>query len=355
MSTLEGSSRPGKIVLFGSGETSASGRKVFDWLFSTLDEPPRVAILETPAGFEPNSARVAGRIADFLCERLQNYQPSVQVVAARRRGTAHSPDDPNLARAVLQSNVIFLGPGSPSYVARQLQDSAVWHALRARHWLGASLVLASAAAIAVGQQALPVYEIYKAGADLHWIHGLDLLAAFGLSLTVVPHWDNSDGGQELDTNRCFMGQARFEQLQRLLPSNATVVGIDEHTALVLDVANGRGRVLGRGGVTLQRSGWQQFPSGVSFDLALLGDFRVPEQLDDVPPAVWTQVAAEAIRLPGTADAPALIEALSRQRQEARLQRDWAKADRLRHEIETLGWQVRDTPDGPVLTQAEQIT
>lgn len=353
MSTLEGSSRPGKIVLFGSGETSASGRKVFDWLFSTLDEPPRVAILETPAGFEPNSARVAGRIADFLCERLQNYQPSVQVVAARRRGTAHSPDDPNLARSVLQSNVIFLGPGSPSYVARQLQDSAVWHALRARHWLGASLVLASAAAIAVGQQALPVYEIYKAGADLHWIHGLDLLAAFGLSLTVVPHWDNSDGGQELDTNRCFMGQARFEQLQRLLPSNATVVGIDEHTALVLDVANGRGRVLGRGGVTLQRSGWQQFPSGVSFDLALLGDFRVPEQLDDVPPAVWTQVAAEAIRLPGTADAPALIEALSRQRQEARLQRDWAKADRLRKEIEALGWQVQDTPDGPALARLEQ--
>lgn len=354
MSTHEAPPKPGAIVLFGSGETSASGRRVFDWLFSTLDETPRVAILETPAGFEPNSARVAGRIADFLCGRLQNYEPAVQVVAARRRGTAHSPDDPNLARVLLQSNVIFLGPGSPSYTARQLQDSAVWHALRARHWLGASLVLASAAAIAVGQQSLPVYEIYKVGADLHWIHGLDLLAAFGLSITVVPHWDNSDGGQELDTSRCFMGQARFKQLQQLLPSDATVVGIDEHTALVLDVAAGNGRVLGRGGVTVQRAGWQQqLESGVSFDLAVLGDYRMPDQLDDVPPAAWTQAVADAAGLPGPADNTTWVEALSRQRQEARLQRDWSEADTLRQEIEALGWQVQDTPDGPVLARMEQ--
>ena len=354
MSVYETSPRPGPIVLFGSGETSTTGRRVFDWLFSTMREPPRVAILETPAGFEPNSARVAGRIADFLCERLQNYEPVVQVVPARRRGTTHSPDDMELARAVLRANVIFLGPGSPSYTARQLQDSTVWHALRARHWLGASLVLASAAAIAVGQQVLPVYEIYKAGADLHWIHGLDLLAAFGLSLTVVPHWDNTDGGSELDTSRCFMGHDRFQYLRRLLPSDATVVGIDEHTALVLDVAAGRGHVLGRGGVTVQRAGrQQQLASGASCDLAMLGDFHMPGQLDDVPPVLWTE-AFETTSSSGSAEAPALVEALSRQRQQARLQHDWAEADVLRSEIEALGWHVQDTSDGPVLTRTERF-
>ncbi|MEZ4770465.1 MAG: hypothetical protein R2844_18810 [Caldilineales bacterium] len=343
--------QPGKIVLFGSGETSASGRKVFDWLFSTMDEAPRVAILETPAGFEPNSARVAGRIADFLCERLQNYRPAVQVVPARKRGSAFSPDDEELARAVLHSNVIFLGPGSPSYAARQLQDSAVWQALRVRHWQGGSLVLASAAAIAASQQLLPVYEIYKAGADLHWLHGLDLLASFGLSLTVVPHWNNNDGGQELDTSRCFMGQQRFDQLRRLLPSDAVVIGIDEHTALVLDVAAGRGRVFGRGGVTVQRPGGQRtIEHGVGFDLALLGEFRVPDHLDDIPPVLWKRAETEIVRT-AAASVPAQVASLARQREQARLRRDWSEADRLRAGIEALGWLVQDTPDGPLLSKA----
>ena len=88
---------PGLIVLFGSGETSASGRKVFDWLLRRLPVPVRVAILETPAGFELNSPQVAGRIGEFLSHRLQNYRPQVTIVPARKRGTPFSPDDPGLA------------------------------------------------------------------------------------------------------------------------------------------------------------------------------------------------------------------------------------------------------------------
>jgi hypothetical protein len=65
--------QPGLVVLFGSGETSASGRRVFHRLFSSLTHPIRLAILETPAGFELNSAWVAGQVADFLEKRLQNF------------------------------------------------------------------------------------------------------------------------------------------------------------------------------------------------------------------------------------------------------------------------------------------
>ncbi len=49
---------PGPVVLFGSGETSPSGRKVFDFVMRSLPESPQVALLETPAGFELNSDRV---------------------------------------------------------------------------------------------------------------------------------------------------------------------------------------------------------------------------------------------------------------------------------------------------------
>ncbi|MGB0389556.1 MAG: cysteinyl-tRNA synthetase, partial [Ardenticatenaceae bacterium] len=91
---------PGLVILIGSGERAPSGRKVFDWLFEQSWQPsgvkvtPKVAILETPAGFELNSDDVAGQIAEFLHKRLQNYSPEITVIPARKRGTPFSPDNP---------------------------------------------------------------------------------------------------------------------------------------------------------------------------------------------------------------------------------------------------------------------
>ncbi|MEJ2557272.1 MAG: hypothetical protein P8186_13780 [Anaerolineae bacterium] len=155
--------QPGLIVLFGSGETSATGRKIYDWLMRRLSSPIRMAVLETPAGFELNSAQVAGRVAEFLRHRLQNYRPEVTVVPARKRGTAFSPDDAEITAPLLQANAIFMGPGSPTYAVRQLQGSLAWHRLVARHRMGAAVILASAATVAASVHTLPVYEIYKVG------------------------------------------------------------------------------------------------------------------------------------------------------------------------------------------------
>ena len=71
-------------------------------------------------------------------------------------------------------------------------------------------VFASAGAIAIGRYTLPVYEIYKAGHDLHWQDGLDLFGPFGLNLAFVSHWNNGEGGADLDTSHCFMGKERFD-------------------------------------------------------------------------------------------------------------------------------------------------
>jgi len=67
---------PGPIVLFGSGETSPSGQKVFDQVFRRLPPNPRIGLLETPAGFELNSTQVIGRVGDFLKHNLQNFNPT---------------------------------------------------------------------------------------------------------------------------------------------------------------------------------------------------------------------------------------------------------------------------------------
>ena len=110
----QGNVRPGPVVLFGSGETAPAGRRVHETLFQQLGSPIRVAVLETPAGFQPNSDWVAGRLAEFVTESLQNFHPQVTVVPARRRGGLHSTDDPELAAPLLAADYIFAGPGEIS-------------------------------------------------------------------------------------------------------------------------------------------------------------------------------------------------------------------------------------------------
>lgn len=345
---------PGKIILLGSGETAPSTRKVYDWLFSRLNPAPNVCVLETPAGFEPNSDKVAGRVADFLSHRLQNYRPRVRVVPARKRHSAYSPNDPEIIAPLLTSNVMFMGAGSPTYAVRQLQDTLAWHTIVARHRLGAALILASASTLAFSAHTLPVYEIYKVGEELHWHLGLDFFGLYGLSLVLVPHWNNSEGGAELDTSRCYMGQARFEGLRALLPPRQTVVGIDEHTALVLDITAKCCTVMGKGNITLLTAdGQRQFEAGTEFPISALGAFTMPQPEAIIPPEIWEQVqqAQQAQGDDSPPEPPAQVVALVKARTAARAQKAWATADQLRDEIAALGWQVTDTPNGPLLEPA----
>ena len=77
--------QPGPIALFGSGETAPGGQKIFDFLFRLGPQSPRLSIIETPAGFEPNSSQVASSISDFIQHRLQNYKPKIELIPARKK------------------------------------------------------------------------------------------------------------------------------------------------------------------------------------------------------------------------------------------------------------------------------
>jgi hypothetical protein len=358
---------PGPVVLFGSGETSPSGRQIFDHVLAGITSggsrptPPEVALLETPAGFELNSARVIGRVEDFLQFHLQNYHPQTTIVPARKRGTPLSPDSDEITKPLLGADMIFMGPGSPSYAVRQLENSLAWHRLIASHRLGSTLVLASAATVAVGAYSLPVYEIYKVGDELHWKEGLNLFGPYGLSAIFIPHWNNNDGGEELDTSRCFMGKTRFAALTEMLPVDIPIIGIDEKTALIIDVAAGQCQVLGMGSVKISQNpkeregGGSVYESKKSFALSEIGDFRIPEQGEGLSWEVWRQALVAHYRTPEKTGAtlPAQVRELVDKREAARSQQDWQSADSLRVEISRLGWQVRDTIDGPVIERSTE--
>ena len=346
----------GPIALFGSGETAPGAYRIHARVMRQLAAPVSVAILETPAGFEPNSPAVAGKVGAYLERHLRNFSPQVAIVPARKRGTRFDPDDPELAAALFESDYLFMGPGSPSYTVRQLRDSYAWHALRARHRLGAAICFSSATTVASGRYTLPVYEIYKVGQDLHWIDGLSFFGDFGLRLSVIPHWNNNDGGQELDTSRCYMGRARFSELCRILPSDVTVLGIDENTGVVIEPAAGECELVGQGGATVLTSAAEQrFDKGARFPVSALGDWRLPSSPQEgIPAEIWRRASAAqaAAEEPVEEPAPQPVLALAERRQAARAARDWAVADALRDEIAALGWQVHDTPEGPRLEKGE---
>jgi cyanophycinase-like exopeptidase len=269
----------GIIALFGSGETSRQGRQVHELLLNRLPKPPTVAVLETPAGFQPNVDNVTGRIRTFFEQRLQNYRPKVVVVQARRRDGPFDADALDTVVPLNNADLIFAGPGSPTYAARVLAGSRTLTEIAARVRAGTTLSLASAAAIAFGRYALPVYEIFKVGDDVYWKPGLDFFSPFGLNLTVVPHWNNAEGGDDLDTTHCFIGSDRFNALVDELPGPTVILGIDEHTACIVDLDARSGLVHGAGSVRILRPGDKEriYSQGESFPLDLLRAAGMPDR------------------------------------------------------------------------------
>jgi hypothetical protein len=152
-----------------------------------------------------------------------------------------------------------------------------------------------------------------------------------------------------------MGRERFEQLRAMLPPGALVVGIDEHTALILEPALEQFQVIGNGGVTLlNQQGERRFEPGSSHSMNELGGYQHPGR-PKIPREVWAQIETAQKRLQeasAPAEPPHRVWELVEKRQAARKSRDWPTADSLRDQIAALGWQILDTPGGPQLEPAE---
>ncbi len=265
-------STPGLIVLFGSGEMSPTGRKIHEAIFQRLGfKPPvRVGILETPTGFEVNAIHGwPERMEKFFEKSLRNFKPAVTRIRAWRRDGLHSTNDEMTTQPILSSDYLYCGAGSPGYTIRHLRDTKAYEKLKRLQRQGGVLCLGSATAVAISRFAIPVYEIFKAGEDLHWLDGLDMLSEWLPNLAIVPHWNNREG-EDFDTTRCWMGEARFDKLVSLLPPEAGILGIDEQTACVLDVTGKSVEVTGIGNAYVLRAGKRiTFKSGSTFPFSFL--------------------------------------------------------------------------------------
>lgn len=260
--------KPGLVVLFGSGEMSPTGRRIHELVFAraVLTPPVSIGILETPTGYEVNAIHGwPERMQNFFEKSLKNYKPRITRIRAWKRDGPHSTNDPVIVDAIIRQAYLYCGAGSPGYTIAHLRGSLAWKNVVRAHKRGTVLCLGSATAVAIGKRALPVYEIFKTGADLHWIDGLDFFS--GYDLAIVPHWNNREG-EDFDTTRCWMGRDRFETLRRMLPAGVTILGIDEQTACIADVSSGTVDVVGKGNAYILRADKQKkISGGASFSLA----------------------------------------------------------------------------------------
>jgi len=250
---------PRILAIMGSGETAPTMAKVHRALFGRLgDGPVPAAILDTPYGFQENADELTTRTIEFFATSVGR---PVSVASYRSIESSAVERATALAR-VRESRYLMAGPGSPSYALRVWADGPIPGALADGLRSGGILTMASAAALTLGVVTIPVYEIYKVGADPHWLEGLGLLeGATGLRAAVVPHYDNAEGGSH-DTRFCYMGERRLRTLERDLPAGTFILGVDGHTALILDLGTGRATVAGLGGVTVRAEGHGTvFPSG----------------------------------------------------------------------------------------------
>ncbi len=259
----------GTIALMGSGEFTATMVETHKAL---LTRSGRAAFLDTPAGFQPNAPQIAERAVAYFRDRVGHPLAVVSLPSAR----VPAAQATRAYAALEAADYVLVGPGSPSYAVRQWRDTPVPDILVRRVRAGACLVAASAAALTVGRLTLPVYEIYKVGEPPHWIDGVDVLGAFGFDVVVVPHWNNAEGGTH-DTRYCYMGADRFRHLEAALPPGITVLGVDEHTACVLDLAADVAEIRGLGRVTVRRDGRDRtFGPGDPLPLGLLRGDRLPD-------------------------------------------------------------------------------
>jgi peptidase E len=263
-------SLPRILAIMGSGETAPTMVTTHRRLTSLLPSPVKAVVLDTPYGFQENAPELATKAVEYF---KTSINVDLVVAGLVRLQDTHIAADPVAIerglRALSDADYIFAGPGSPTYALRQWSGSSVARIMIDKLNNGGIVTFASAAALTLGKATVPVYEVYKVGQDVQALDGLDILAAIGINAAVIPHYDNTEGANH-DTRFCYLGEARLQMFESLLDEDTYVLGVDEHTGLVIDLDAATASVVGNSNVTLRlRTESFVYPTGSVIPLSLL--------------------------------------------------------------------------------------
>jgi cyanophycinase-like exopeptidase len=233
------------LALMGSGENSPIMVTPHQKIIKGTGKDLNPINLNTPYSFQENK--------DELSAKIEKY---FEVNVGTKITTSDEID---------KANWVFAGPGSPTYNLKQWKKFEIDSKLNNLLERG-SLVLASAAAMSIGNKVMPVYEMYRVGEDPYWVEGLNILEnALGFKGAVIAHYNNTQGGTH-DTRFCFVGERRMKVLENQLDPDIAILGIDEHTGISFDLDNGKAEVFGKGVITYKKGGLEKtFANKAIFD------------------------------------------------------------------------------------------
>jgi len=206
----------GTLALIGGGEFR-EGCQVFDAELLDAAGTKDVVVLPTAAAFE-NPHRVVERATSYF----EGLGAKVKPLMVLHRAEA---EDPKIVEAVRRARVVYLADGSPLHLRSVLKSSLLWDAMLASYHAGGVLAASGAGATLVCD---PMVDP-RGGA---YTVGLGVVS----DLAVFPYHGSA------------AGHLRARSLD-LLPSSATLVGIEEETALIRD-PSGTWRVAGAGAVSV---------------------------------------------------------------------------------------------------------
>lgn len=305
---------PRLLVIMGSGETAPTmtvpHRRVFERLAEATGDQINAVLLDTPFGFQENVNELAAKTTDYFRDATGRQ---VEIAGLARTDQGDVVAIETAIAKIRSADWLFAGPGSPTFALRQWKDTAVPIAISEKLQSGGAIVFSSAAALTLGRKTIPVYEIYKSGFDPYWVDGLDVLTAIGLPVVVIPHYDNKEGGNH-DTTKCYLGERRLLMLEPELEDEVFILGIDEHTGVIIDLDTEIAEVVGKGAITLRKDAKsERIEAGEVVPLAKLrngpfGQVDVatparltpsalsPEQADSVTDGSIPSLASDASRL-----------------------------------------------------------
>lgn len=273
---------PRILVIMGSGETAPTMVPTHRMISRLLPNPAKAILLDTPYGFQENAPELATKAVEYF---KTSINMRLDVAGLTKIVGSDALDVERGLQLVADAHYVFAGPGSPSYALRQWAGSPLAGLLLKKLRDGGVVTFASAAALTLGRFTLPVYEIYKVGEEPRWLNGLNIMAEIGINAAVIPHYNNSEGGHH-DTRFCYMGERRLAMLERELPSDVYVLGVDEHTGVVIDIDAQTATVVGKGVLTVRYGGVStEIASGQVLPLERLRDPSALRTANPATPAV----------------------------------------------------------------------
>ena len=241
---------PRILTIMGSGETAPTMVTTHRMLAAKLPKPARATLLDTPYGFQENAPELATKAVEYF---KTSSNITLDVAGLTQMIGADALAVERGLQLVADAQYVFAGPGSPTYALRQWAGTPLAGLLTKKLRDGGIVTFASAAALTLGRFTLPVYEIYKVGEEPRWLEGLNILGEVGINVALIPHYNNAEGGHH-DTRFCYMGERRLAMLERELPDDVYVLGVDEHTGVVIDIDAQTATVVGKGVLTIRVKG-----------------------------------------------------------------------------------------------------